>query len=129
MYENAKTSYLETNGTIIESVESAGIYALSSLKGCYYCNTSAYGVFFGYGNLKYSTEKGSEYKYSGSNLILLYGYQWYHEKDLSLAILGGVRYRNLSKNSEIVVNNEELNSKYTKSGIDFYPAILIGYSF
>ena len=129
LYENSSTSYNETDGEINELAESIGLYALFSLDGCYYCNTSAYGAIFGYGDVEYSTGKGSEYKYSGAYLILLYGYQWYFESDISLSIFGGLRYRNRSKNSEIVVNNEELNNKYIKSGIDFYPAILIGYSF
>ena len=63
----------------------------------------------------------------GQYLILLYGYQWYWNTDISLALLGGLIYRNKSKVGETLVNNEVFS--VTKEGFDFYPAILVGYSF
>jgi len=130
LYENSSAS--NDNETIKESSVTTAIFALHSFNECYYCDTAFFGGVYGEGNLLSTTDQGSEYKYKFQYLYLLSGYQWYWNTDISLALLGGLVYRNKSKVSETVVNNEvfsESDVQLTKEGIDFYPAILVGYSF
>ena len=128
LYENNSTS----NETIKESSVTTAIFTLYGFNECYYCDSAAFVGVYGEGNQISTTDQGSEHKYKIQYLNLLYGYQWYWNIDISLALLGGLIYRNKSKVSETVVNNEVFSESYvqlTKEGFDFYPAILLGYSF
>ena len=127
LYENGSTS----NETIKESSVTTAIFVLYGFNECYYCDTDAFVGVYGSGNQTSTTDQGSEHKYNVQYLNLLYGYQWYWNTDISLALLGGLIYRNKSKVSETVVNNEVFSEsdQLTKEGFDFYPAILVGYSF
>ena len=130
LYENDSAS--NENETIKESSVTTAIFALHSFNECYYCDTDAFVGVYWSGNQTSTTDQGSEHKYNVQYLNLLYGYQWYWNTDISLALLGGLIYRNKSKVSETVVNNEvfsESDVQLTKEGFDFYPAILVGYSF
>jgi hypothetical protein len=130
LYENSSAS--NENETIKESSVTTAIFALHGFNECYYCDTGVFGGVYGEGNMLSTTDQGSEYKYKLQYLYLLSGYQWYWNTDISLSLLGGLVYRNKSKVSETVVNNEvfsESDVQLTKEGIDFYPAILLGYSF
>ena len=130
LYENSSAS--NENETIKESSVGTAIFALYGFNECYYCDTDAFVGVYGSGNQTSTTDQGSEHKYKIQYLNLLYGYQWYWNTDISLALLGGLVYRNKSKVSETVVNNEvfsESDVQLTKEGFDFYPAILVGYSF
>jgi len=130
LYENGSAS--NENETIKESSVTTAIFVLYGFKECYYCDTDAFVGVYGSGNQTSTTDQGSEHKYNVQYLNLLYGYQWYWNTDISLALLGGLIYRNKSKVSETVVNNEvfsESDVQLTKEGFDFYPAILVGYSF
>ena len=128
MYEN-NSGYTKP---VKKSSVSTGIFALYGFNECYYCDTAAFVGVYGEGNQISTTDQGSEHKYKIQYLILLYGYQLYWNTDISLALFGGLIYRNKSKVSETVVNNEvfsESDVQVTKEGFDFYPAILVGYSF
>ena len=128
LYEN-NSGYTKP---VKKSSVSTGIFALYGFNECYYCDTDAFVGVYGSGNQTSTTDQGSEHKYNVQYLNLLYGYQWYWNTDISLALLGGLIYRNKSKVSETVVNNEvfsESDVQLTKEGFDFYPAILVGYSF
>ena len=130
LYENSSDS--KDNETIKESSVTTAIFALYGFNECLYCDTAIFGGVYGEGNQVLTTDQGSEYKYKLQYLYLLSGYQWYWNIDISLALLGGLTYRNKSKVSETVVNNEvfaESDVQLTKDGFDFYPAILVGYSF
>ena len=129
LYENGSAS--NENETIKESSVTTAIFSLYGFNECYYCDTVVFGGAYGEGNLVSTTDQGSEYKYKFQYLYLLSGYQWYWNTDISLALLGGLVYRNKSKVSETVVNNEVFSEsdQLTKEGFDFYPAILVGYSF
>ena len=130
LYENGSAS--NENETIKESSVTTAIFVLYGFNECYYCDTDAFVGVYGSGNQTSTTDQGSEHKYNVQYLNLLYGYQWYWNTDISLALLGGLIYRNKSKVSETVVNNEvfsESDVQLTKEGFDFYPAILVGYSF
>ncbi len=130
LYENSSVS--NENETIKESSVGTGIFALYGFNECYYCDTAAFVGVYGEGNQISTTDQGSEHKYKIQFLNLLYGYQWYWNSDISLSLLGGLAYRNKSKVGETLVNNEvfsESDVQITKEGFDFYPAILIGYSF
>ena len=129
LYENSSAS--NENETIKESSVGTAIFALYGFNECYYCDTAAFVGVYGEGNQISTTDQGSEHKYKIQYLNLLYGYQWYWNTDISLALLGGLVYRNKSKVSETVVNNEVFSEsdQLTKEGFDFYPAILVGYSF
>ena len=130
LYENSSAS--NENETIKESSVGTAIFALYGFNECYYCDTAAFVGVYGEGNQISTTDQGSEYKYKFQYLYLLSGYQWYWNTDISLALLGGLVYRNKSKVSETAVNNEvfsESDVQLTKAGFDFYPAILVGYSF
>ena len=130
LYENG--SFSNENETIKESTVTTAIFVLYGFNECYYCDTDAFVGVYGSGDQTSTTDQGSEHKYNVQYLNLLYGYQWYWNTDISLALLGGLTYRNKSKVSETVVNNEvfsESDVQLTKEGFDFYPAILVGYSF
>ncbi len=129
LYENSSAS--NENETIKESSVTTAIFVLYGFNECYYCDTDAFVGVYGSGNQTSTTDQGSEHKYNVQYLNLLYGYQWYWNTDISLALLGGLIYRNKSKVSETVVNNEVFSEsdQLTKEGFDFYPAILVGYSF
>ena len=130
LYENGSAS--NENETIKESSVTTAIFTLYGFNECYYCDTDAFVGVYGSGNQTSTTDQGSEQKYNVQYLNLLYGYQWYWNTDISLALLGGLTYRNKSKVGETLVNNEvfsESDVQLTKEGFDFYPAILVGYSF
>ena len=130
LYENGSAS--NENETIKESSVTTAIFVLYGFNECYYCDTDAFVGVYGEGNQISTTDQGSEHKYNVQYLNLLYGYQWYWNTDISLALLGGLIYRNKSKVGETLVNNEvfsESDVQITKEGFDFYPAILVGYSF
>ena len=130
LYENSSAS--NENETIKESSVGTAIFSTYGFGECYYCDMAFSVGVYGEGNQISTTDQGSEHKYKIQYLNLLYGYQWYWNTDISLALLGGLVYRNKSKVSETVVNNEvfsESDVQLTKEGFDFYPAILVGYSF
>ena len=130
LFENSSSS--NENETIKESSVTNAIFSTYGFGECYYCDMAFSVGVYGEGNQISTTDQGSEYKYKLQYLAGLLGYQWYWNTDISLSLLGGLVYRNKSKVSETVVNNEmfsESDVQLTKEGFDFYPAILVGYSF
>ena len=99
LYENGSAS--NENETIKESSVTTAIFVLYGFNECYYCDTDAFVGVYGSGNQTSTTDQGSEHKYNVQYLNLLYGYQWYWNIDISLALAGGLIYRNKSNISHL----------------------------
>ena len=119
--------------TVTENAQSYTIYSLYFLNGCYFCDSHGLFGAIGTGENEYRTSKSSKYKYSLNFLNFSYAYQWYWETDISLVLAGGLRHRSFSKISEKKISSDDTKTDYitknTKTGFDFYPIIVVGYSF
>jgi len=127
------SSTLNEDETVTTNAQSYSIYGLYFLNGCYYCDSSGIFSALGTGKLEFKTKKSSTYNYSVNYLNLSYAYQWYWETDISLVLAGGLIYRSISKTSEEKISGDDTKTdfikKNTKTGFDFYPIVVVGYSF
>ena len=109
-----------------------GIYVLYNFNDCYFCDSYNLVLISGYGSIDYTSPTNNRYEYNIESSIFLVGYQWYFEYDLSIVILGGIYFREYTRDNKSFKGPLE-EEKYVYEDINntegFFPAILFGYSF
>jgi len=129
-----ENSSSDLTDNITESTTSFAIYGFHVFNDCYFCDTSALVGVLGSGKRKFEIKGDAVFSYGLDYLNLTYGYQWFWNTKLSTFLGLGLRYRifrepNFSESTKAVYGNNKTINQFTKSGFDFYPTFLVGYSF
>ena len=129
-----ENSSSDLTDNITESTTSFAIYGFHVFNDCYFCDTSALVGVLGTGKRKFEIKGDAVFSYGLDYLNLTYGYQWFWNTKLSTFLGLGLRYRifrepNFSESTKAVYGNNKTINQFTKSGFDFYPTFLVGYSF
>jgi len=133
LYQNQSLT-ISDEREISEIANYYGLYSVYNLNNCYFCDSFNITGVIGSGTLNYETKDKSLYKYNINSYLILMGYQWYFDIDLSLTLLGGIIFRDYKENGKDLNTNNSNDEEYIKVFVDeqkiaFFPVFLIGYSF